>query len=568
MSILHPQVEPTIRALNPPYDPHFEERSEIDKEILQLERQLHLLRVKRNSLIPISNLPTDVLVDIFTLATPKVEDKDLSPKRMAEISWVCGLWRKVALDHPILWTVISGSLSPMWKRAFIERSQPAGISIGVDRTYIVRDLMEILISELPRIRQLDLTNGSAHKSEPITNLPAPILQSVKLWGIELPEELFSGIAPCLMAIELIACEGFHFRSVPFAQLTELKLVRPNLKPSIIEWLTGLSSLPNLQHITLDDALDSSVPELASPLPHVDLPNLQFLTMNGFRETTLLCSILLCQISGHPNLVTHIKTSQLHEHLPEYLRLLTHLRVFEPSHSLSLHITYSYFNLLVLGPNEEVVTSIEVLSRGLGRDELVETLQQIPLDTLSSIAFVDTVGNAFPYPDEIWSDILSPLPNLRTMQLGNMYAAPFMSYLGSFDTSTTPPTTTPANDVHMNIENESDVPPALPFPALRSLTLEDLSGDMPWALSPQLAHSFWEAMLSFSCMKSCRNRPPLMDKSPVAQYPSFSCMRFQKWLDSTSFRSPSRIPNIASCVLNVTASRSSIHVGWLSGQVTI
>ncbi|TFK64569.1 hypothetical protein BDN72DRAFT_774412, partial [Pluteus cervinus] len=183
MSILHPQLEPwtTSRALNPPYDPHFEARSEIDKEILQLERQLHLLRVKRNSLIPISNLPTDVLVDIFKLATTKVEDKDVSPKRMAEISWVCGLWRKVALDHPILWTVISGSLSLMWKKAFIQRSQPAGISIGVNHTYIMPELMEILISELPRIRHLDLSNGNAQTSEMIASLPAPTLQSVKLW---------------------------------------------------------------------------------------------------------------------------------------------------------------------------------------------------------------------------------------------------------------------------------------------------------------------------------------------------------------------------------------------------
>ncbi|TFK65168.1 hypothetical protein BDN72DRAFT_845877 [Pluteus cervinus] len=493
MSILHPQLQ-LSPAVNPPYDPHFEERCEIDKEIHKLERQLHLLRVKRNSLIPISTLPTDVLVDIFTLATTKLEDENASPKQMVEISWVCSPWRKVALDHPILWTEISGTLSHMWKKAFVQRSQPAAISIGVNRTYIVPELMEILISELPRIRHLDLDNGSAQKSERLTSSPAPILRSAKLWRVPLPEELFSGVAPSLMAIELIGCEGFHFRSVPFSQLTELKLSHPQPKPSIIEWLTGFSSLPNLQRITLDDALDTSLPasnpELASLLPHVDLPNLQFLTMNGFAETTLLCSILLCQISGHPNLVTHLKTSELHEHLPEYLRLLTHLRVFEPSHSLSLHISHSYFNVLVLGPDEEAVTSIEVLSRGLNRNQVVETLRQIPLHTLSSIAFVDTVGNGFPFPRELWSDILSPLPRLRTMQLSNMYAAPFMSYLGSFYASTTPPTTTLANDTKTG--NESDVPPPLPFPALRSLKLEDLSKD-PWALSSQVAHAFWKAL---------------------------------------------------------------------------
>ncbi|TFK64164.1 hypothetical protein BDN72DRAFT_926024 [Pluteus cervinus] len=159
-----------MRAVNPRYDPHFEERSKIEQEILHLEYQLHQLRVKRNSLIPISNLPADVLVDIFLLAATELDDEDVYPKRVVDISWVCSLWREVTLDHPILWTQISCSLSPPWKRMFIERSKPAGISIAVQGADIMPELMEVLISELPRIRHLDWSNGNAQMSAMITTV--------------------------------------------------------------------------------------------------------------------------------------------------------------------------------------------------------------------------------------------------------------------------------------------------------------------------------------------------------------------------------------------------------------
>ncbi|TFK64568.1 hypothetical protein BDN72DRAFT_846439, partial [Pluteus cervinus] len=336
--------------------------------------------------------------------------------------------------------------------------------------------------------------GDVHQC---TSLPAPILRSVELQGVELPEELFSGVAPCLKSIDLIGCTGFRLQNVPFTQLTEVKLIRPRPKPSILEWLTGLLSLPNLRRLTLDDALDTSTRNPEADLPHVDLPNLQFLTMKNFTETTPLCSLLLCQISGHTNLITDIQASELHGHFPEYLRLLTHLQVFEPSHSMSFHISYSYFNLVVFGPNGDRVTSIEVLSRWMGRDQLVAILRQIPLHTLSSITFMDSCYNTFPFPRELWSHLLSPLPNLREMHLGAMYAASFMSYIGSFHAPTSPttppqplnpyPPTTPANANDL-------MGPAAPFSALRSLTLEAFSGESPtWAMSAQLAHGFWKTL---------------------------------------------------------------------------
>ncbi|TFK72673.1 hypothetical protein BDN72DRAFT_304718 [Pluteus cervinus] len=75
-----------------PHDPNLSLRSQIDKEILQLESQalridqtsllpisnlsdrIHSLKLKRNSLLPISSIPMEVLVEIFLLGNTGHED--------------------------------------------------------------------------------------------------------------------------------------------------------------------------------------------------------------------------------------------------------------------------------------------------------------------------------------------------------------------------------------------------------------------------------------------------------------------------------------------------------------
>ncbi|TFK60411.1 hypothetical protein BDN72DRAFT_864377 [Pluteus cervinus] len=268
-----------------PYDPHFDERSKLDQEIGKLERHLHMLRVKRNALLPITILPIDILVEIFKLAVTQAEDGSVIPKRIAEISWVCRPWREVALGHPILWTDISHSLSPRWKKAYLERSKPADISIAIDYIFRRPTFLDtfVLESELPRIRHLEVYPGCLSTDELISTIPAPVLQSVKLHGVKIHNALFSGTAPHLTAVHLRGCAGFRFDTIAFPQLMELHLAGINPKPSIQAWLTGLSSLPNLQRLALKDALDSSVlsENALVSLPHVDLPNLQSISAKEY-----------------------------------------------------------------------------------------------------------------------------------------------------------------------------------------------------------------------------------------------------------------------------------------------
>ncbi|TFK60412.1 hypothetical protein BDN72DRAFT_883610 [Pluteus cervinus] len=473
------------------YDSHFEERSKIDREIIELERQLHMLRVKRNALLPILSIPTDILLEIFEIAKIKSEDGSVLPFRMVEITWVCDRWRQVALNHPVFWTEICHSLSAMWKKTFLQRSRPAHISIRMDDAYKGSELRDTFPLEAPRIRHLEVYNGCLAE-ELVSTTPAPVLRSVKLWGHRsCNRPLFSGVAPYLTTVDMIGCEAFRFPIIPFPQLTELHLTRINPKLSIHECLIGLSLFPNLRNLTFHVALtDHSTAGVR--LPQVSLPNLQFISVDEYPVSISSISTFLCQILGHPNVVTTVYASGLVGQVPAYLLLLAHLRVFETPKALSLYISNNYFNLTAFKSNEEnPVTSVKILFRALDGQcgHLMQILRQIPLSTLSSITFVDPSGSSFPFPRALWSDITSPLPNLQKLVLDNIFASSFISYVGSLDPFIILPTLRgqPFPPPSTSISGENDITRALPFPALRSLTLNSLTANA------EVTHSFYKVL---------------------------------------------------------------------------
>ncbi|TFK60886.1 hypothetical protein BDN72DRAFT_751234, partial [Pluteus cervinus] len=68
------------------------------------------LRTLRNSLAPVSQIPTELLSKIFVHSQDCgdisiVGEIDLTTR--LPISWVCRHWREIALATPALWTVIA-----------------------------------------------------------------------------------------------------------------------------------------------------------------------------------------------------------------------------------------------------------------------------------------------------------------------------------------------------------------------------------------------------------------------------------------------------------------------------
>ncbi|TFK68993.1 hypothetical protein BDN72DRAFT_741733, partial [Pluteus cervinus] len=91
-----------------------------------LEGQLQKLRVQRNSLLPISTLPTEVLTEIFALCRIHEDYGWIEMQNLLPVTWVCHQWREVALSCATLWAHIEGS-NLRWALPSIERSRGSSL---------------------------------------------------------------------------------------------------------------------------------------------------------------------------------------------------------------------------------------------------------------------------------------------------------------------------------------------------------------------------------------------------------------------------------------------------------
>lgn len=101
------------------------QRQAIDTDIKSLEESIRTLRLCRNVLVPISSLPPEVFVIIFSFLHARVISEAFVPcKKIDQLdslalfraSHVCHYWREIALNHPLFWTHIDFTASPQLVR--------------------------------------------------------------------------------------------------------------------------------------------------------------------------------------------------------------------------------------------------------------------------------------------------------------------------------------------------------------------------------------------------------------------------------------------------------------------
>jgi hypothetical protein len=151
------------------------------------------------------------------------------------------------------------------------------------------ELLQATLTRIAQIQKLSL-NQIQHfdlnknlSEEILANLvdPAPLLESfsvainINIDANMLPQNLFSGEAPRLRELDLRRC-GLAWDTPILHGLTSFKLVSIPLaaKPSIVQFITALSNMPNLETLELCDALHYQVssvktyPGLIVSLPHL------------------------------------------------------------------------------------------------------------------------------------------------------------------------------------------------------------------------------------------------------------------------------------------------------------
>ncbi|KAI0041168.1 hypothetical protein FA95DRAFT_1477476, partial [Auriscalpium vulgare] len=108
----------------------------MDAEDLAIQRALHVMRSRRNTLIPIHRLPPEILTRIFMLCAEHSRDvwqKTIGIQRTTigwiAITYVCRRWRQLALGFAGLWTMVTFTLGERWAEEMLKRSQARPIVV-------------------------------------------------------------------------------------------------------------------------------------------------------------------------------------------------------------------------------------------------------------------------------------------------------------------------------------------------------------------------------------------------------------------------------------------------------
>ncbi|KAJ8496322.1 hypothetical protein ONZ45_g12518 [Pleurotus djamor] len=252
-----------------------------DAKIQQHRESIRQLREERNAdCSSTADLPCEIMCQIFYelgLEAYKIPRS----KRVEQLSWivvmqVCRSWRRTALSHPRLWSSLVGVPTKWLDNTFgRSKSTPLHVRYGSDGCGKNEYLASLLLSP-ERFSRLEFNRCSAEFLKTHFNKPAPQLTSVTAMGyyeyFQLPWNLFAGEAPRLRELTL------HYASVPFGapwlrNIRHLELYQAWSSPLRLEtpseWISQsllnfLKTLPLLESITMT-APSSSARIVSKPM---------------------------------------------------------------------------------------------------------------------------------------------------------------------------------------------------------------------------------------------------------------------------------------------------------------
>lgn len=121
---------------------------------LTLQRDLE---ERRWWIAPIRKLPTEILTEVFLLAS---ETDRLAPLKLAG---VCHLWREIMFATPRAWSFIyleKGSPSDVYLNTFLERSHPRLLHLCVsEHNNLTHTIKSVLVNFLHRIECLTICSS-------------------------------------------------------------------------------------------------------------------------------------------------------------------------------------------------------------------------------------------------------------------------------------------------------------------------------------------------------------------------------------------------------------------------
>jgi F-box-like len=321
-----------------------------------IDESIRALKLHRNTLAPISNLPFEVLTLIFRFIV--IQSRDSTA--MLPITHVCQLWRRVALDCPALWTHVTGSNFSL-QIASRSKDVPIHILLTRDREFdqrLSQLIIEFVFANVHRIQEILFDVPVSLLKDLIQSLsePALLLEVVEIICRDSVVKIdFSRLSRCqvprmrqlsLDAVDITWDEWFvcnltslTLRSVPLdvAQLPVILKATPKLQilricedvehEEPVPYAGGISNpdnpvqLLNLSNMTFVGAFGNCF----FLMTHLVLPHLASITVSAWMSA-----------QPPPNLVELLIQHLFHGTIPSVhftvsvagLKFATHTRVLE------------------------------------------------------------------------------------------------------------------------------------------------------------------------------------------------------------------------------------------------
>ncbi|KAI0065756.1 hypothetical protein BV25DRAFT_1821436 [Artomyces pyxidatus] len=239
----------------------------------RLQAYAQSLRRQKNARAPVSRLPVEIVVHIFSLfqASPRLpHNRYTRPPAWLAVTHVYQRWRNISLSCPILWTDIIVQNSN-WAKAMLSRSKGAPITLCLQPGKWIP--VSALRLNLGRTRSLQIDGRFILQASHALRTPAPLLETLKLLDVSSrphhPKLSTSYIFPDgVSKLRELCLRNFrtswpiHLVGSNMMHLSIENLVQEN-RPSLAQLQETLLAAPNLQTLVLNDALPIHPPEVTA-----------------------------------------------------------------------------------------------------------------------------------------------------------------------------------------------------------------------------------------------------------------------------------------------------------------
>ncbi|KAF8902091.1 hypothetical protein CPB84DRAFT_1707887 [Gymnopilus junonius] len=268
----------------------------IDREVEKVKSYMVTLWRQRNTFIPISRLPPEILSTIFYFVKESAAEDSLY---WTKVSHVCHLWREIAINSPSLWTN-PPLASIRWTEEMLSRSKMASLAVSANfcafshRYAPTIDPLPLILPHTPRIKSLDLCHYDHYVMQRfLSQMPesAPRLEHLRLRFAPHPQlstssdsvlsmnKIFEAVK--LRVLELTRC-ALNWDSRVFGPLLvhlQMSFIPTNARPTVEQFWNAFDRMPALESIEFVDAL----PLTRSPgytHPQIFLDKLRKLTISS------------------------------------------------------------------------------------------------------------------------------------------------------------------------------------------------------------------------------------------------------------------------------------------------